>query len=294
MKKIILFLIIITTICSITPAQSLLSEINKVRKIRLLDSNLKDVRKLLGENDEREKENYWQFFSSENSGIRVEFSTGDCSDESEYWNVPEWTVTKIVVTPDDDIKVKNFKFDFSGFVKRIADKEFPKEYILYNKDLGIIFEINDEEISKIIFYPTENKIGFLCSNEETLEVISTKKPLFEFIYETEPVCILRNMPAVIDKVSLSTSEILFNSKNENKKISVDVSATDAENDVLTYIYKVSGGKIIGQGSRVLWDLSDVKPGTYTITAGIDDGAGIKSEMTTKTVVIKECPDCSRK
>ncbi len=287
MKKILLTIFLILITYNFAPAQTLLSDINKVRKIKLLDSNFKDVKKILGENDEREKENYWQFFSSENASIRVEFSTGDCSEGSGNWNVPKWKVTKIVVTPDDDIKVEDFKFDFSGFTKRIDDKEFPRNYIYYNRNLGITFEIGDDEILKIFFYPAEYQIGFLCNNEKTLEVLSAKKPLFEFVYENEPVCILRNMPAVLNEVNLSTSEILFNSKDEDKKISVKVSATDMENDVLTYIYKISAGKIIGQGADVVWDLSNVKAGTYTIAAGVDDGAGINSEMITKSVVIRE-------
>jgi hypothetical protein len=63
-------------------------------------------------------------------------------------------------------------------------------------------------------------------------------------------------------------------------------AIDAENDVLTYNYAVSGGKIIGQGARVVWDLSGGEPGTYTITAGVDDGCGICGQTQTQTVILR--------
>jgi hypothetical protein len=55
---------------------------------------------------------------------------------------------------------------------------------------------------------------------------------------------------------------------------------------LTYNYTVSGGKIIGSGAEVIWDLSNALIGTYTITGGVDDGCGICGATKTKTVVIK--------
>ena len=38
-------------------------------------------------------------------------------------------------------------------------------------------------------------------------------------------------------------------------------------------------------------MSGVRPGSYTITAGVDDGCGICGETKTQTVEVKECPDC---
>jgi hypothetical protein len=75
---------------------------------------------------------------------------------------------------------------------------------------------------------------------------------------------------------------------------IDVSATavDPENDVLTYNYTVSGGRIVGSGANVQWDLSGVNPGSYTITAGVDDGCGLCGQTQTKTITIAEC-DCVR-
>jgi hypothetical protein len=40
-------------------------------------------------------------------------------------------------------------------------------------------------------------------------------------------------------------------------------------DNLTFNYTVSGGRLIGQGASVKWDLSGVRPGTYTATVGVD-------------------------
>ncbi len=79
-----------------------------------------------------------------------------------------------------------------------------------------------------------------------------------------------------------------------KQIAVFTKAVDPENDVLTYNYQISGGKIIGTGANVVWDLSGVKAGIYSITAGVDDSCGICGKTMTKIVVVKECPNCSAK
>lgn len=75
------------------------------------------------------------------------------------------------------------------------------------------------------------------------------------------------------------------------KIKVRTEAKDKENDVLTYHYTVSGGKITGQGEAVVWDLYGAGVGEYKITAGVDDGCGICGRTVTKTVNIVECDSC---
>lgn len=76
--------------------------------------------------------------------------------------------------------------------------------------------------------------------------------------------------------------------NESTSVSVTTTAVDPENDILTYNYTVSGGRIVGSGANVTWDLSGVAPGTYTITAGVDDGCGLCGQTQTQTVVVAEC------
>lgn len=76
--------------------------------------------------------------------------------------------------------------------------------------------------------------------------------------------------------------------NDSTSISVATSATDPENDVLTYNYTVSGGRIVGTGANVTWDVSGLAPGTYTITAGVDDGCGLCGQTKTETITIAEC------
>lgn len=76
--------------------------------------------------------------------------------------------------------------------------------------------------------------------------------------------------------------------NDATTVTVTTTAVDPENDVLTYNYTVSGGRIVGTGASVSWDLSGLQPGTYTITAGVDDGCGLCGQTQTQTVTIAEC------
>ena len=79
--------------------------------------------------------------------------------------------------------------------------------------------------------------------------------------------------------------------NDSTSVTVNTTAVDPEGDVLTYNYTTSAGRVVGTGASVSWDLSGVAPGSYTITAAVDDGCGICGKTMTQTVNIVNCPDC---
>ncbi|HXI25894.1 MAG TPA: hypothetical protein VNG71_18705 [Pyrinomonadaceae bacterium] len=60
-----------------------------------------------------------------------------------------------------------------------------------------------------------------------------------------------------------------------------------------YVYAVGAGRILGQGSRVTWDLSDVGPGLYTATVEVTEGKRrASSSVTVKMQLCMDCnPDC---
>ena len=112
-----------------------------------------------------------------------------------------------------------------------------------------------------------------------------------------------NIPANVTAVTLSDNVVTLgcppgqvseNACDDSRMVKVSTSAADAENDVLTYNYTVSGGRIVGQGANVDWDLSGVQPGTYTITTGVDDGCGVCGKTETKTITVEECKGCKVK
>ena len=110
-----------------------------------------------------------------------------------------------------------------------------------------------------------------------------------------------NQPPNVTGLTLSASTITLpcqpgyhsasNGCNDSTSVTVNTVAVDPEGDVLTYNYTTSAGRVVGTGASVSWDLSGVAPGSYTITAGVDDGCGICGKTMTQTVNIVNCPDC---
>jgi hypothetical protein len=94
----------------------------------------------------------------------------------------------------------------------------------------------------------------------------------------------------LDKTEMTKGCVPSNN-NENMlriKVYADVSTNDA-NYAFLYNYKVSAGKIIGEGKEVIWDLSDLSQGIYTISAFVDNGCGLCGKVITKTISISDCP-----
>jgi outer membrane protein OmpA-like peptidoglycan-associated protein len=59
----------------------------------------------------------------------------------------------------------------------------------------------------------------------------------------------------------------------NDTATVHVSATSPDNLPLNYSYTASGGSVDGNGPEARWTPSGVNPGSYTVTAKIEDGKG---------------------
>jgi hypothetical protein len=132
--------------------------------------------------------------------------------------------------------------------------------------------------------------------------VSGPFPFFASVHKGRKTDIVNKFADVVD-LSLSHSTVVLSCQPgyrpregdpvpTSTMIDVNTSAIDPENDVLTYDYTVSGGIIKGTGSNVKWDLTDSQPGTYTITAGADDGCGICGKTFSQTVtVIESCGSC---
>jgi len=111
-----------------------------------------------------------------------------------------------------------------------------------------------------------------------------------------------NVPADVTSVTLSDTVVTgacppgqvstSGACNDSSTVRVSTSAVDKENDVLTYNYTVTGGRIIGQGANVDWDLTGVAPGTYTITTAVNDGCGICGKTDSRSITVEECRDCT--
>jgi len=62
------------------------------------------------------------------------------------------------------------------------------------------------------------------------------------------------------------------------------------NKQLLYRYTVTGGRVVGEGSTVTWDLGGVWPGIYTATVEVQDHKKHRA-VSSALVKIVNCPDC---
>jgi len=68
-----------------------------------------------------------------------------------------------------------------------------------------------------------------------------------------------------------------------EEVSLKVTAFDPDGDRLRYRYEVTGGKILGKGQAVRWNLEDVANGQFQARVRVTDGKGGKS---TTAIVLK--------
>jgi outer membrane protein OmpA-like peptidoglycan-associated protein len=74
-----------------------------------------------------------------------------------------------------------------------------------------------------------------------------------------------------------------------QKSSITSTASDPDNDQLTYSYTTSGGRVTGSGANVQFDSTGVAPGTYTVTCHVSDGRGGEKDATTQVAVQAAAP-----
>lgn len=314
MKKSAAFLFFILLMCCSALAQSKFRDFDKVREIKLLEATRADVVRILSDfksdadEDEANKAVasepiYSETFSNESADIDVSYSIINCSDDLgswDKWNVATGKVKSIDIYLNKPIKFKKFKFDTSDFLKEQRYFDDKDLYVYHNKNLGIALDVNEGAIETIHLFPSNSYYSLLCENEsaeKTKEFYSTESFFGNTNLEDRLKSVAFGYANVID-LTLSTNEISIgceksaekkNCSDDKTKVSVVTRAVDPENDVLSYNYNVSGGEIVGSGAEVVWNLSGVPAGTYTITAGVDDGCGICGRTVTQTIVIKQKP-----
>ena len=284
MKKIFAIAFFISAMCGFTFAQSALPTLEKVRRLKLLESTREDAIGLL--NNEYfgylgSKDFHYSDFHAEDANVRVFYSSGDCSDED--WNVSEWKITQIAVYPKIDITTEtDIGIDYSKLRRENPYKRYKEKYIYHNKNLGVVVGTTEDFVESIIFSPSAKDFPRLCDKPEVRKYYASKKNLRYPSQKNTIIC--PNYPSNVTAIDLERYEI--KTQSGDTQIPVSVTAVDPENDVLVYHYKVSAGKINGRGHRVVWDLSGVEPGIYKLTAIADDGCGFCGKWMTKTVVVK--------
>lgn len=302
MKKSLLFITFNLLFCSVTVAQSFL-EIDRVRKIKISESNSEDVRKIFSDYQLKPSSDTDEF-SKDGLTINVNYSKGKCGDDDNFnLDIAQGKVIDIAIEPKKPVKLKKFQselkksgINISEFVKEKKYNNDDNYYVYHKKDLGMGLEVSYKKIDYVYFMPPQKYYSLMCDQEFAKRLSSTDS-IFDVPFEERRAP--EGLPQFIDvtKLILSKTDIFESCPNsdlnqkkncseKSKIISVSVSATNPNKYPLKYIYEVTGGKIIGTGRKVLWDLSDVKAGTYEIMAAADDGCGICGGVQRKTVTVK--------
>ena len=69
------------------------------------------------------------------------------------------------------------------------------------------------------------------------------------------------------------------SLSDKPEVTLIVTATDPDGDLLHYEYLIRGGTISGKGKSVLWDLRGLKRGPHEVRVRVKDGKGGKVDRT---------------
>ena len=109
-------------------------------------------------------------------------------------------------------------------------------------------------------------------NKKEKEILSTAP---------KPVIQLSDHPLILTPCANSAAEA---------QIPLTATVTNFSTTALRYSWRVSGGRLTGDGPNATWDLSGVAPGTYTARVEVDNNRddGCVAFTSTK-VVVRECP-----
>jgi hypothetical protein len=289
MKRLSIVLFLILSASSSVLSQLPANLLKQLSQIRLLESDQRDLKRILVGYDATDPLDHYQRFVNEALAVEVNYSSGKCGEDadeesaSDVWNVPEWKVTRIEISFEDAVQTRDIGFDLSRFKKDFRFPDDRDSLVYHDKFHGLAFKTSEDGIEEIIIFPSKNKVTNLCKGMTLAEGFYKRKGWFSSSRPYDYGCVLVNQFANVEGLDLDATELEATAINT---VSVVTTARDPEGDVLTYNYQVSGGCVSGTGARVVWDLAGVAPGTYTITAGVDDGAGIVGRTVTRTVRVK--------
>jgi hypothetical protein len=289
MRNFLLLALIHLTVCGFAFSQSPQDVLKRVREIKLLESDRNDVRQILYDLNTTDDNDQVQQFSNDTFEIEVTYAGGTCSEDadeegdSEVWKIEEWKVVKIEIYFEESVAPKDLGFDLSKYTKEQKFAHSPNAFIHYDKVRGVALETGKDGIDFITFFPSDNQSKLLCDNNSFFKDFYSRKSWFSEPLEDR---LERDLIDVVANVTgLSVDKTVIDATS-HKIIRIETVANDPENDFLVYRYAVSAGQIQGTGAKVVWDLTGVPAGTYTITAGVDDGCGICGQTMTKSVTVK--------
>lgn len=110
---------------------------------------------------------YLIFYKAFYGGADINYSLGDCEEGAmNIWNIPEWTVTKVLyLTQDDPPELKKLLKDLGKYKTRPSGHQMDLvEYYNEEKGISITYDTDDKKVIEIEVEPTlKQKNIYDCS-----------------------------------------------------------------------------------------------------------------------------------
>lgn len=224
--------------------------------------------------DQSDHSTYYRF--SEN--VYVSYSSGNCKDATvddsdwihgflgpDVWNVSAGKIVRVTFELKTPVDLKDLGINLAKYKRERLYRIYRDYFVYFSKSEGIAIKAWGDQVDSITFSPPSEHFRYLCDSPIVRKHYSNDK--WRVISEkSKDYCVVFNKPASVRNVSVLRSE-------EENVFNIVVTADDPENDVLTFTYLVSGGRITSKGANATWDLSAERPGTYEIKVAADDGSG---------------------
>ncbi len=265
-------------------SQSIGDVLERARTVKLLEADRIAVREAFYEMTFDRSYRNRDEFTFGDLDISVYYSTGECDeDEEEIFQAEKGKAVRIEIASSVDRTIAQLGFDLSKLKKEQMYQFSDSSFIYHDKKLGLAVQVSDGEVEEIILFPSVNTRVKPCDSEKAREFVQMESWFGTTKLEDRTgTDFCRNGPANVTALDLERDLITALTP---KRVKVETVAQDPENDPLIYDYVVSAGRVIGTGAKVVWDLTGVPPGTYTISARVDDGCGFCGQTVTKNVTI---------
>lgn len=283
MKNSILVVAAMLSFSTLGFSQYYFSALEKAKEIRLLEADRATVRAAFRDYTADDLDGNSDSFSSDEASIEVAYADDSCDEyDSVIWDIPAGRAIRIEVEPEKELTLEALGIGVTSMMKEQIYANEPDSIIFHDKRKGFAVEVVDNILRRFIIFPALNSKPKTCKSKSAKEFVTLKSWFGKQKLEdrVEIKCY------VADVTDLQLSAETLAELAITREINVSTSVRNPNNDVLTHKYIVSAGKIVGDGAEVVWDLKGVKAGSYTITAGVDDGCAFCGQTKTKTVVIK--------
>jgi len=165
MKKFMFLGVFWFIMCGAVSAQSPLTELDKIKQIKFLESTREDVRRIFAGYKESNARVDASNFETKFLRFNIFYSTGNCAAEDEDWNMPEGKVTSIMIFFKKSFKPEDLGVDLSSLRKEKIFTDSSEDFVYHDKNIGVSYSTCNGEIHSMDIFPPKNNYPFVCNKQ---------------------------------------------------------------------------------------------------------------------------------